>query len=102
MKREKEADCLSRIEKSRIFGCIIIGYGMERDTTYNKIEYIVTCVSEFATQFNLNMAQAYAYLRRFKAIDFLIDCYDAEHTLSIANAIDDMRDLCRRNGGRIA
>ncbi len=31
------------------------------------------------------MPKAYTYLRRFNAIDFLIDCYAAEHTLSIEN-----------------
>ncbi|MBP3535769.1 MAG: DUF3791 domain-containing protein, partial [Muribaculaceae bacterium] len=51
--------------------------------------------------FLLSNAQAYAYLRRFTGIDFLIDCYEAEHTLSIDDAVSDLQAICRRNGGRI-
>ncbi len=53
------------------------------DSTHNIIEYVNCCVGAFANRFSLTLAQSYAYLRRFKGIDFLIDCYAAEHTLSI-------------------
>lgn len=69
--------------------------------THNIIEYVNCCVGAFARRFHLPMAQAYAYLRRFRGIDFLIDCYAAEHTLSIEDAVDDIDLLCRKNGGRL-
>lgn len=69
--------------------------------THNKIEYINCCIGAFANRFDLTLAQSYAYLRRFKGIDFLIDCYAAEHTLSIEDAVEDMAMLCIKNGGRI-
>ncbi len=75
---------------------------MTHDLTYNMTEYVVTCVSEFSRVYNISMQQAYAYLSRFKAIDFLLEFYDVEHTLSIDNAVEDMRDICLRNGGRLA
>ena len=56
---------------------------MKKKEILNKIEYVICCVSAFASRFNLSNAQAYAYLRRFTGIDFLLDCYAAEHTLSI-------------------
>ena len=34
-------------------------------------------------------------------IDFLIDCYAAEHTLSIEDAVEDIMLLCQKNGGRV-
>ena len=37
----------------------------------------------------------------FKGIDFLIDCYAAEHTLSIEDAVEDIMLLCQKNGGRV-
>lgn len=74
---------------------------MEKKEIFNKIEYIVACVGAFASRFLLSNAQAYAYLRRFTGIDFLIDCYKAEHTLSIDDAVSDLQAICRRNGGRI-
>ncbi|MFW5605871.1 DUF3791 domain-containing protein [Prevotella pectinovora] len=51
-------------------------------------------------RFSLTLAQSYAYLRRFRGIDFLIGCYAAEHTLSIEDAVEDIMLLCQKNGGR--
>jgi hypothetical protein len=74
---------------------------MDNKSIANKIEYIICCVGAFATKFNLTNSEAYSYLRRFTAIDFLLDCYEAEHTLSIEDAVDDMQMICLRKGGRI-
>ena len=71
------------------------------DLTHNIIEYVNCCVGAFANRFKLTLAQSYAYLRRFKGIDFLIDCYAAEHTLSIEDAVEDIMLLCQKNGGRV-
>jgi len=75
---------------------------MEQQETSNKLEYIICCVGAFAGRFNLSNAQAYAYLRRFGGIDFLIDCYAAEHTLSIDDAVEDLAAICIKKGGRVA
>ena len=72
------------------------------DLAHHILEYVNCCVGAFANRFNLPMASAYAYLRRFKAIDFLIDCYSAEHTLSVENAVEDITLLCQKLGGRLA
>ena len=71
------------------------------DLTHNMIDYVNCCVGAFANRFKLTMVQSYAYLRRFKGIEFLIDCYAAEHTLSIEDAVEDLTMLCKKNGGRI-
>lgn len=68
----------------------------------NIIEYIVCCVSEFASQHKLAANEAYSYLNKFGGIDFLIECYDAEHTLSIDDAVEDLQTLCHNNGGVLA
>ncbi len=73
---------------------------MDKETK-NKIEYVVTCVGAFAQKYSLTNPQAYTYLRRFSGIDFLLDCYDAEHTLSIDDAVIDLQSICYRHGGRI-
>lgn len=70
--------------------------------TRHIIEYVNCCVGAFANRFKLPMSEAYAYLRRFKGIDFLIDCYEAEHTISIDDAVDDITVLCQKQGGRLA
>lgn len=74
---------------------------MSQKEIFDRIEYVVTCVGAFSQKYRLSNTQAYAYLRRFTGIDFLIDCYDAEHTLSIDDAVSDLQVLCNRKGGKI-
>ena len=74
---------------------------MNKKETFEQIEYVVACVGAFAQRFDLSNMQAYAYLRRFSGIDFLLDCYAAEHTLSIDDAVSDLQIICQRKGGKI-
>ena len=74
---------------------------MGKKEIFDRIEYVVACVGAFAQLYKLSNMQAYAYLRRFKGIDFLLDCYAAEHTLSIDDAVSDLQAICQREGGRI-
>ena len=74
---------------------------MDKKEIFNKIEYVIACVGAFAQRFKLSNAQAYAYLRRYAGIDFLIDSYAAEHTLSIDDAVSDLQIICQREGGKI-
>ena len=74
---------------------------MDKRALFNKIEYLSTCISAFGEHFKLSNKEAYNYLNRYKGVDFLIDCYDAEHTLSIETAVDDLQMLCANNGGKL-
>ena len=74
---------------------------MDKKEIFNRIEYVVACVGAFAQRYNLSNMQAYAYLRRFTGIDFLLDCYAAEHTLSIDDAVSDLQIICQLEGGKI-
>lgn len=80
--------------------CFLLDRQMERDTQ-NRITYIVYCVSAFANRYGLSNKQAYSYLNRFKGLNFLDECYEAEHQLSISDAIDDLSVICHRNGGAL-
>lgn len=73
----------------------------DMNLTHNIIEYVNCCIGAFANRFRLSTVQAYAYMKRFKGIDFLIDCYAAEHTLSIEDAVEDVAQLCKKHGGRL-
>ena len=64
-----------------------------------KVIYMVYCVSAFANHHGLSNKQAYSYLKRFKGITFLDECYEAEHQLSISDAVSDLTIICNRNGG---
>lgn len=74
--------------------------GRNREDILDRLEYVVCCVGEFAMRHGLSNAAAYAYLRSFNGIDFLLDCYVAEHTLSIEGAVDDIQAVCLQRGGQ--
>lgn len=67
--------------------------------TVNQIYYIVACINECAVRWGISSAEAYHYLHEHGGITFLIDCYEAEHQLSIDDAVDDLALICRYNGG---
>ena len=67
----------------------------------NRVTYMIYCVSAFANHHGLNFKQAYSYLKRFKGITFLDECYEAEHLLSISDAVTDLTIICNRNGGAL-
>ena len=66
-----------------------------------KITYIVYCINSFGEKYGLYSRQAYAYLKRFKGIEFLDECYEADHLLSINDAVNDLSMLGKRNGGAL-
>ena len=65
----------------------------------NIINYLVICINDFADRFDMDSKAAYRFLSQFGGIDFLIQHYEIEHTLSIDEAIDDLEMVCRQNGG---
>ena len=56
----------------------------------DKIEYTVALVSDFAKKYSLSTVQAFNYLDRFNAIDFVNQHYNITHTLPFAEIIDDL------------
>ena len=69
--------------------------------TKEKVTYMVYCVSAFANHFDLNYRQAFSYIKRFKGISFLDECYEAEHQLSINDAVLDLSIICQHHGGAL-
>lgn len=67
----------------------------------NLLNYIVVCISEFASRYEMHMRDAYIYLSRNKGIEFLKEFYDVEHTLSFDDVLDDLAAICRKNGGTV-
>lgn len=65
------------------------------------IDYIVICINEFAKQFTIKPSESYKYLKQHKGIEFLRENYEAEHTLSLDDAIDDLKQVCQNNGGTL-
>ena len=65
----------------------------------NIINYLVICISDFAERFLMNSKEAYRFLSQYGGINFLLEHYEIEHTLSLDEAIDDLETICRQNGG---
>ncbi|MBR0525243.1 MAG: DUF3791 domain-containing protein [Prevotella sp.] len=65
----------------------------------DKLTYIINCIAVFGEYFSLSSKQAYSYLKRYGGLQFLEECYAAEHTLSLFDAVSDMTVICHRNGG---
>lgn len=74
---------------------------MGEEIKNRRIAYFICCIAAFAERYNLTDKQAFGYLQRFKGIDFLIECYEAEHQLSISDAVLDLTTICYRNGGKL-
>jgi hypothetical protein len=70
-------------------------------TDTKQVQYYVMCVSAFSNKKGLNQRDTFNYLYDHKGIDFLIECYEAEHTLSLDDAVDDLTRVCKNNGGSI-
>ena len=67
----------------------------------NIINYIVICINEFAKRCKITSKEEYMYLKEYKGIKFLKENYEAEHTVGIDDAIDDLKQVCINNGGNI-
>ena len=65
----------------------------------NMINYLVICINDFAERFAMDSKAAYRFLAQFGGIDFIVQHYEIEHTLSLDEAIDDLEMVCRQNGG---
>ena len=67
----------------------------------NIISFTVGLVSEFANHHSINPRQAYAYLKRFKGMEHLREHYGVLHTLSYADTVDVLAQVCQNNGGQL-
>ena len=74
---------------------------MSDEKLKSRMEYFVACVSEFAQAHGLAHREAFDYLNRYRGMAFLVKCYEAEHTVSFADAVEDLIKVCRRHGGRL-
>lgn len=67
----------------------------------NLINYMVVCVNDYADRHGRSPVDSFDYLRRNKGLSFLEECYDAEHTLSLDDALDDLDKICKRHEGAL-
>lgn len=68
----------------------------------DRLEWTLIFTSEFGRKYGLNVKQAFNYLSRYKAIEFIDRHYDYVHTQSFQSMINDLTEYCRRKGGVLA
>lgn len=66
-----------------------------------RIIYTDYCINKFAEAYGLTVRKAFDYLYEFKGLDFLDECYEAEHQLSLEEAVADLATICQQNGGAL-
>jgi hypothetical protein len=66
-----------------------------------EINYLVLIFNEFAKLHNISILEAYQYISEYKGLEFLLEFYDVNHTLSTDDVVDDVAAICARNGGAI-
>ena len=65
----------------------------------NIINYLVICISDFATKFDMSAKETFCFLSAYGGIAFLMEHYEIEHTLSLDETIETLAHICRENGG---
>ena len=105
---ERNESFMEKLKQIRRIAAIFLNTGVTlkqtimSQETQNKAEYIVIFISEFARRFGLSAVQAYRYLNRYKAIDFLDEQYNVAHTQSFEDMVQNMAGYCQRHGGELA
>ena len=66
---------------------------------FDKLEWTLIFVSEFARRYDLTLKQAFNYLSRFGGIKFVNEHYDYCHTQSFQSMVSDIAEYCHRKGG---
>ena len=73
----------------------------ERKEIMNRIRYTVMIVRDFGDAYQMTPKQAHNYMRRHKAMDYLSQFYDVEHTFSPEATVTSIREVSNNNGGRL-
>ena len=67
--------------------------------TSDKISFMTYIVPAFADAYKMNAQNAYFYLKKYGAWDFLNEHWWALHTDNVLYTLDDLYEICHENGG---
>lgn len=67
----------------------------------NILAFLVALVAEFAARFGISQDKAYNYIREYKGLEFFFKHYNVLHTLSFADNVDDLVQVCANHGGTL-
>lgn len=66
-----------------------------------KVLFIVMQIQKFADKKHISQKEAFIYLKRYCAMNFLDECYESEHTFSDEIIFEDLDNLAKKNGGHL-
>jgi len=64
----------------------------------NKVLFYISCIFDYAEKLNMNYKDTYIYLKKNKGIQYLIENYDIEHTLSKEDTLEALSYISNNNG----
>lgn len=64
-----------------------------------KIPFINACIRAFAKRIKMPVKNSFLYLEKYKGFDFLLSFYSTLHLQSVEDTVDDLKAVCRNNGG---
>jgi hypothetical protein len=67
--------------------------------TSDKISFMTYIVPAFADAYKMNAQDAFFYLKKYGAWDFLNEHWWALHTDNVLYTLDDLYQICYENGG---
>ena len=67
----------------------------------DKIDYTVFCVNEFARANSLSYLEAFDYLDKYQAIDYITGFYVENSQQPMSLTLQDMAECCRSRGGTL-
>ena len=65
------------------------------------VHYFVVCIADFAEKYNTSIKDAFLYLKKYEGLQFLMENYEIEHTLSKEDTLEALTRIAHRNGGHI-
>lgn len=74
---------------------------MSRDMT-DQVEFTIACVNEFAQRHGMTNVAAFRYLDSYKGLDYIVSGYESLRCQPLELTLEDLRVICRRNGGLAA
>jgi len=64
--------------------------------------FIIKCIFDFAEKYKINIKDAYLYIKEFNYIQYLMENYEIEHTLSKEDTLEALSCIAHNNGGYIS
>jgi len=65
------------------------------------ILYFITCIADFAEKYKTSIKDAFLYLKKYNGLQFLMENYEIEHTLSKEDTLEALSHIAHKNGGHL-